>query len=207
MSRARVKVCGITTPQDADMAVAAGVDAIGMILHASSPRQITAERAAEIRRVVPPMVSLIGVVVNAEIGHAQRLYDELGLDYLQLHGEESPDYAETLARPFIRAIRARTADLVQSTITGNSLAGAFLLDPYVSGQHGGTGQTLDHSLWPQSSDRPLILAGGLSPDNVAERIRQFQPFAVDLNSGVESAPGVKSKAKVEAALANVLRVA
>ena len=196
-------MCGITCPGDAQYAVSLGVDAIGMILHADSPRTISIDTAQAIRAVVPPMVSLIGVVVNAPQERAKQLYQEIQLDYLQLHGEESAEYANTLGLPYIRAIRARNAEQVAKEMQQHTAAGAFLLDPYVAGQHGGTGKTLDKSLWPLERSKPLILAGGLGPDNMTQRLQEIHPYAVDLNSGVESAPGIKSRSKLDAALTQI----
>lgn len=198
MRRVRAKVCGITQCEDAVMAVRAGADAIGMILHASSPRQIDIDAAKRIRDVVSPMVTVIGVVVDAPVTLAQKLYQEIGLNLLQLHGQESAEYATELNLPYIRAIRARSVAQVEKEINEHSAAQGFLLDPYVKGQHGGTGQTLSADLWPNASlsTRPLILAGGLGPENLAAAIAQCQPYAVDLNSGVERAPGIKSERKL-----------
>jgi len=201
--RTRVKVCGITRRSDAELAISLGVDAIGMILHADSPRVIALEQAQQIRAIVPAFVSLVGVFVNASQDLVNRTSDQLGLDLVQLHGSEDNAFGESLNRPFIKAIRAKSAEQVAESVTQFQSARALLLDPYVKGQAGGTGHRLESGLWPKSSDQPLILAGGLSPQNLDNAMAVFQPFAVDLNSGVESAPGVKDHALLEQAVAMV----
>lgn len=200
LKRTRIKVCGITKPEQAANAVELGVDAIGVILHANSPRAISLEQAMEIRQVVPAFVSLVGVFVNAKEALIEQAICELKLDIIQLHGDESNAFGKALSRPFIKAIRVKNAKQVQCDMQNYSDASALLFDPYVSGQHGGTGQTLDPQLWPKNHSQALILAGGLSPQNVANRIQQLRPYAVDLNSGLESAPGDKNIQLMKAAI-------
>jgi len=176
--------------EQVEHAVACGVDAIGMILHADSPRTISVQQAQLIRDVVPSFVSLVGVFVDADRELIEQSIELIGLDILQLHGNETELFAQTLSRPYIKAIRAKSAEQVEHECQQFPTARSLLLDPYVKGQHGGTGQVLEQGLWPDSS-RPLILAGGLSADNVAERILHFRPYAVDLNSGLENQSGAK----------------
>jgi phosphoribosylanthranilate isomerase len=184
--------------------VSLGVDAIGVILHADSPRLVSLKQAKLIRDVVPSFVTLVGVFVDAEYAKIESCIDVVGLDLIQLHGVESDALGQSLSRRYIKAIRAKTAEQVNHDSTKFPSAQAILLDPYVKGQHGGTGQTLDLDLWPRGQvAQPLILAGGLSADNVAMRIRQFQPFAVDLNSGLEIEPGVKDLALVTKAIEQI----
>lgn len=193
-ARTRIKVCGMTEPQDVAAAVDLGVDAIGMILHADSPRTISIEQAKEIRSVVPAFVTLVGVFVNAPSKVLASAYDAIKLDLLQLHGEEASDFAKGLGLPYIKAIRARSAEQIARDIPDFQHARAVLLDPYVKGQHGGTGQTLNLDLWPTAhqSKAKIILAGGLAPSNLSQRLTAVTPYAVDLNSGVELSPGRKS---------------
>ncbi len=205
MQRVRAKVCGITRVEDAQTAVKAGADAIGMILQADSPRCINLQKAQEIRAVVPPFVALVGVFVNAESSDVNKIGEQAELDLVQLHGEEDADYAKNIQRPYIRAIRARSRAQIRAEMHEHADARAFLLDPFVSGKHGGTGQTLDLDLWPHDAKQLMIIAGGLSSSNLPDVLAKIQPFAVDLNSGLEISPGVKSAQKIDAALQLVLQ--
>lgn len=205
MARTRIKICGMTDPKQVQHAVAGGVDAIGMILHAESPRTISTAQAKKIRAVVPPMVSLVGVVVDCSTEQINQFVQDIGLDLVQLHGAETPEEAEQVTRPYVKAIRAKSLEQVTRDIAAWSNAAAILLDPYVEGQHGGTGTVLSDALWPTTgTQQPMILAGGLSPSNIAARIRACAPYAVDVNSGVESAPGIKDPLKVDSMIASVL---
>ena len=193
-ARTRIKVCGMTEPEMVISAINLGVDAIGMILHADSPRTINTEQALKIREVVPAFVTLVGVFVNASAETLAESYQRVGLDLLQLHGEEDVDFAQNLGIPYIKAVRARSVTQVARDVSSFHQARAILLDPYVKGKHGGTGQPLNLDLWPSKEqlNSKLILAGGLSPDNLAHRLKSVNPFAVDLNSGIEESPGKKS---------------
>lgn len=196
----------MTQPEDVSAAVELGVDAIGMILHASSPRLISLDRARKVRERVPAFVSVVGVFVDAPEALIEQYSNELSLDSVQLHGNEPHQLATSLSRPYIKALRVKSADQVMNEIAQYPDAAGFLLDPYVKGQHGGTGQLLNEDCWPSSYiDKPLILAGGLGPDNVRERVTVLQPFAVDLNSGVEDAPGKKNARLLEQAIGEVVK--
>jgi len=191
IKRTRIKVCGMTDAKVVRAAVGMGVDAIGVILHADSPRKIDLDRARAIRAEIPAFVSLVGVFVDCPQQDLNAIADQVGLDLIQLHGDESNDYAKSLNRPFIKAVRAREPDQVNSDVRAFPNARAMLLDPFVEGQHGGTGRQLSTHLWPTKSTQNLILAGGLSANNVGEAIAQLSPFAVDFNSGLETVPGKK----------------
>lgn len=197
MAETKIKVCGMTDPSQAATVSKLGIDAIGMILYANSPRCISLEQARGIRESVPTTVKLIGVFVDAPKAFVDSAIDVLGLDAVQLHGSESDEYGQSLNKPFIKAIRAKSRDQVVEEIGRYPSAEAILLDPYVKGQHGGTGHVLDISLWPEGLKTKGILAGGLSPANVEQRIAKLNPAMVDLNSGVEISPGQKSLALVE----------
>lgn len=191
MHRTRIKFCGITDPIDAQLAAKYGADAIGMILHAKSPRLIDADRAVAIARSVPPLVSRVGVFVNANAAFVAQTARALPLDYVQLHGRETPDYVRSLAK--FRVIRALTLDTLDDWRDCDlpNLA-AILID---SGT-GGTGvandwDRLEAALRERPVRKPLILAGGLNPESVGGVVERFQPWAVDVSSGVESAPGRK----------------
>jgi phosphoribosylanthranilate isomerase len=194
----------MTNVTQVEHAVSLGVDAIGMILHANSPRLISIRQAKLIRGVVPSFVTLVGVFVDADREQIESCIDAVGLDIVQLHGLETDALGQTLSRRYIKAIRAKTAEQVNQDCANFPNAQAILLDPYVKGQHGGTGQRLDQDLWPNDNvTQPLILAGGLSADSVAMRMRQFSPFAVDLNSGLEVEPGVKDPSLVAKAVKQI----
>ena len=202
-NRIRVKICGMTQVAQVEQLVELGVDAIGMILHADSPRLITLKQAQQIRAVVPAFVSLVGVVVDCRASIIGRLVAEVGLDLVQLHGNESTQFAESLGVPYVKAIRARSAEQVSKEVAQFSSARAILIDPYVKGLPGGTGKQLDNSLWPKQCSNKLVLAGGLSADNICSMVDQFKPFAVDLNSGVERSPGVKDINQVQSVLSQL----
>lgn len=194
----------MTNVTEVEHAVALGVDAIGVILHANSPRRVSLRQAKLIRDVVPAFVSLVGVFVDADREQIESSIEAVGLDIVQLHGLETDSLGQSLSRHYIKAIRAKTVEQVNQDCAKFPNARAILLDPYVKGQHGGTGQILDVNLWPSlESGQSLILAGGLSADNVAERVRQFSPFAVDLNSGLEVEPGVKDPRLVAMAIEQI----
>jgi len=204
----RIKICGLTTPDDAREAVAAGADAIGLNFFSGSPRFVTAEQAQEIGAVISAEVARVGVFVNSSPTEIDRIATIVGLDWIQLHGNETPEMVAELidSRPIIRvhrqADRASTGiqeDLIACQRAGRSPA-AVLVDAAAPGKYGGTGITVrwtelaDHQSW--LGETPLILAGGLTPENVAEAISTARPEAVDVASGVESSTGVKDVAKM-----------
>lgn len=202
--RTRVKVCGITQVDQAYELANLGVDAIGVIFAPQSPRLLDVRTARQIRQALPPFVSLVGVFVDASPEDINMIVSEAQLDIVQLHGVEHPSMISEINRPCIKAIRAKTRVDVVDGCNRYTDASALLIDPYVKGQHGGTGQQINPDVWPNSSENseelPLILAGGLSSNNLGESLEQFNPYAVDLNSGVESSPGVKCMNLVEAAV-------
>lgn len=204
MSKLFIKICGLSSALEAKAIADFGVDAIGMILHADSPRTITVEVAKKIRDVVPSSVKLVGVVVNASHQKIQSLVEQINLDLLQLHGDEDHDFAKQLNIPYIKAIRPRTHEQSCKETKAFPTAEAILLDSYLKGQYGGTGHTLNTELWPTQASKPLILAGGLNEINVLQRVTELNPWGVDLNSGLEIRPGQKDLAKVAQAV-DVLR--
>lgn len=189
----RVKICGITTPEDAVVADELGAHAVGMIF-ASSPRRITAEQAKTIHAVLSPWVIRVGVFVDAALDEIASVLDKVPLDAVQLHGSETPEDAAAVRRRFgvrtIKAIRVRDQNSLRRLADYD--VDAFLLDTYVAGQPGGTGKTFDWSLAVPLVERfRIILAGGLTVGNVAEAVSQVKPYAVDVSSGVERSPGRK----------------
>ena len=212
----RIKICGITKPDDACLVAEAGADAIGLNFYAKSKRYVAREIAKEIAAELPASVAKVGVFVNASAGEIRELASEVPLDYVQLHGDEPTEMiAELAPLQVIRALRIRDSSLepVQSFLDASGLTPnlkAILLDAYSSSEYGGTGQSLDWEALADSRelfrDLAIVLAGGLTPDNVAQAIRLAQPFAVDTASGVESSPGVKDAQKVKAFVQNAKKV-
>lgn len=195
----RVKICGITRPQDAIQAARLGAHAIGLIFAEESPRCLTVARAVEVADVIPPLVTRVGVFVNSPASHILDLVHTLGLGAVQLCGEEPPSVLGELGPvPVIRAIALRDADSVEE-IEGWPAA-AHLIDAHAPGKHGGTGRTVPIELARAAlaRGRNPILAGGLNPANVAARIELLRPYAVDVSSGVEASPGLKEPAKLVA---------
>ncbi len=196
----RVKICGVTRKQDALAAVRAGADAVGFQFFAQSARYVTPERATEIRRPMPPFVAVVGVFVNAGRDEILRTVQRVRLDYIQLHGDESPEFVRALSDLAVGTIKTVRVGR-QEDLKGldRYTVEAILLDAKVGKLYGGTGQTFDWSLvHGLRASVPVILAGGLRPENVADAIRVTNPRAVDVCSGVESAPGVKSSDKIRA---------
>ncbi len=208
MSRApRIKICGITTPEDGAHAVEAGAWAIGMVFWPGSPRAVSIDRAAEIAGPLRRQAELVGVFVNATVDEVIGTAEAVGLTWVQLHGSEGPSFAEHVGRragvKVIKAARLRAQADIQA-IDAFRNVDAHLLDSYAEGNPGGTGETFDWALATRRmSEVPLILAGGLTPENVGAGIAQTKPWAVDVSSGVESAPGVKDPERVEAFIAAV----
>ena len=197
----KVKICGITNEDDARVAVEAGADALGFIMYRKSPRFVEAAVAKRIIDGLPPFVVAVGVFVNEEAAAVRRLMDECGLTLAQLHGDESSSYCEGLGRPSMKALRLkdRGTFLALAEFQGRANVRAFVVDAFSDQAYGGTGQTVDWTLAAEAARASrILLAGGLTPDNVAEAIRQVRPYGVDVSSGVEVRPGQKDHAKVQA---------
>ena len=200
--RTRVKICGITRGGDARAAAEAGADAIGLVFSPPSPRFLSVERAVEIRDALPPFVSAVALFVNPDAAQVAQVLGRVRPAMLQFHGEETPQFCAQFGVPYIKACRVRKgADLLEYLRPFSTAAG-WLLDSHVE-EYGGVGERFDWSLAPAVRDRPIILAGGLTRDNVAEAIRHVRPWGVDVTSGVESAKGVKDVAKIAAFIAEV----
>ena len=202
MRRTRIKVCGFTREADLDGALALGVDAVGFVLYPPSPRAVTVQRAAELAARVPPFVTRVGLFVNEDATLIARAAHEAALDCLQFHGDEAPAECERFGLPYIKAVRVRPGlDLIECALQYRG-ARALLLDAYSEGW-GGSGKSFDWALIPPDLPLPVILSGGLSPDNVDEAVRTVRPAAVDVSSGVESAKGIKDVARVAAFISGV----
>jgi len=190
----KVKICGLTCLQDAQAAIAAGADALGFVFDAGR-HQITPEQARAIIAALPPLVSIVGIFVNEQADVVRRVADLCQLDTLQFQGDESPEYCAAFNRQVIKGFKVKERASLGRLKAYN--VAAYLLDSYVAGLSGGTGRTFDWQMAQGlSASRPIILAGGLTPANVARAIAVVQPYAVDVSSGVEDASGRKDPAKM-----------
>ncbi len=204
MPRTRVKICGITNLDDALLAVELGADALGFIFFRGSPRYVTPPTARRIIDRLPPFITPVAVVVNESLATVSEIMAASGCQIAQLHGDEPPEYLERLAWPAIKGVSITTAqDLGVLQRFGH--ARAILLDTKVAGQYGGTGTVFDWRIADQAREygRPIILAGGLSPENIAEALRIAKPVAIDVSSRIESAPGRKDSARMRALFAAI----
>jgi phosphoribosylanthranilate isomerase len=197
----KVKICGITSLADAQAAASAGADALGFNFYEKSPRYLSLKDAAEISTQLPPFVMRVGVFVNAPEEFVLRAIRECGLAMLQFHGDEPPEFCSQFRLMTMKAFRVRGPETLQEIPPYQT--DAYLLDAFSSANFGGTGEKFNWDLAVEAKKfgKPIFLAGGLSPENVAEAIRQVHPFGVDVTSGVESAPGKKDHAKVKAFIA------
>lgn len=198
MSAVRSKICGITRIEDALAAVEAGADAIGFVFYAKSPRAVTVQQARAIIQALPPFVTTVGLFVNASRCELGEILDAVPLDLLQFHGDEAVEDCEGWHRPYIKALRVKAGDDIAAAVDAYPSASGVLLDTYVEGVPGGTGEAFDWSLIPQGLSKPLILAGGLTPENVAGAVARVKPYAVDVSGGVEASKGIKDHAKIHA---------
>ncbi|MHB1091359.1 phosphoribosylanthranilate isomerase [Thiobacillus sp.] len=192
----RVKICGITRLQDLYDACDAGADAVGFVFYEKSPRRVSAEAAAVLVRAVPPFVQSVGLFVNAAPAFVEQVLQAASLDVLQFHGDETPADCARFGRPYIKAVRVDGATDLLKYAADFDAARGLLLDAFVPGVPGGTGECFDWRLIPANLPRPVILSGGLTPDNVAEAIRHVRPWAVDVSSGVEISKGIKDARKI-----------
>jgi phosphoribosylanthranilate isomerase len=203
--RVRVKICGITNTQDAQAAVALGADAIGLVFFPPSPRFVTLDQAAEITRQLPPFVTIVGLFVDADAQTIARAIAEVPLNLLQFHGEERAAECAMHGLRWIKAVRMRADVDLDTAAARYQQAAGLLLDAYCPGIPGGTGETFDWDRIPQRMASRIVLAGGLTPGNVAEAIAQVRPYAVDVSGGVEAEPGRKDAAKMAAFIRGVRR--
>ncbi len=198
-----VKICGITRMEDALAAAHAGAHAIGLIFYAGSPRAVSAQNARALVQALPAFVTPVALFVDASADEVTRVIAEVKPQLLQFHGNETPEYCDSFAIPYIKAAKVRPGvDLLQYARQYRNAKG-LLLDAFVEGSHGGTGSAFDWALIPEQLPLPLILAGGLHQDNVADAIRRVRPWAVDVSSGVEAAKGIKDAARIAAFIRGV----
>jgi phosphoribosylanthranilate isomerase len=199
----KVKVCGITNGEDALAAVESGADALGFIFYEKSPRYVVPAIAGQIIAELPPLVMSVGVFVNEGLATVRSIMDTCRLGMAQLHGDENASYCHELSRPVIKALRLKNREslLALAEYQGRGGVRGFVLDTFSELAYGGTGQVTDWTLAAEvAKTTPILLAGGLTPDNVTEAIRVVRPYGVDVTSGVESAPGKKDRAKLRAFL-------
>jgi phosphoribosylanthranilate isomerase len=201
--RTRVKICGITREQDARAVVASGADAIGLVFYPESPRYVSIDQARKIAGAVAPFVTIVGLFVNATAADIREVTAAVPLALLQFHGQEANQDCNGFGLPFIKSIAMRSETDLSSDFAKYPDASGFLLDTWQPDTHGGGGKTFNWGQVPARREAPVILAGGLTPENVALAIRTVNPYAVDVSSGVESARGIKSGDKIMAFMTGV----
>ena len=201
-TQVKVKICGMTNLKDVKVAVDGGVDAVGFIFYKKSPRSVTMQAVREIVLELPPFVDSVGVFVDETAEQINKIADRCNLDRVQLHGNESPTFCKKIRRRVIKAIRVK--DIQSLKKLSDYPVSSFLLDTFSEDQYGGTGRVFDWNLaYPAKKYGPIILAGGLTPNNVRQAIQRIQPYGVDVCSGVESQPGIKDHKMMQTFLKNV----
>ena len=201
-TQVKVKICGMTNLKDVKVAVDSGVDAVGFIFYKKSPRSVTMQVVKEIVLELPPFVDSVGVFVDETAEQINKIADRCNLDRVQLHGDESPAFCKKIHRRVIKAIRVK--DIQSLKKLSDYPVSSFLLDTFSEDQYGGTGKVFDWNLaFPAKKYGPIILAGGLTPNNVRQAIQRIRPYGVDVCSGVESQPGIKDHKKMQTFLKNV----
>ncbi len=201
--RTRIKICGITRIEDALAAAQAGADAIGLVFDPKSPRCVDVKQAAAIARALPPYMTVVGLFVDATRQSVHDVLNRVNLDLLQFHGAETPEYCRAFSKPYVKAIRMSPDVDLHAEERRFPEAAGLLLDTFSFAASGGTGETFDWGRVPRDLKKPVILAGGLTPGNVADAIRRVRPYAVDVSSGVESTKGIKDAKKIFAFIETV----
>jgi phosphoribosylanthranilate isomerase len=201
--RTRVKICGFTRPEDARAAALLGADAIGLVFYSPSPRHVELDQARAIVAELPPFVTVVGLFVSAEADQVWQTLDAVRIDLLQFHGDETSAYCRQFCKPWIKALRVQPGMDLESLMSDHDGASGFLVDAWHPAAMGGTGHRFDWNLLPAAISQPLILAGGLAPENVTEALRSVRPYALDVSSGVEAGKGIKDAAKMAAFLNEV----
>ena len=207
MTSVAVKICGITSSAQARMAAAAGADAIGLVLYDKSSRHVDLDLALEIKNALSKNVVCIALLVNAEEKFVREVISKLSPHFIQFHGDESPNFCHQFNYPFIRAVRMSKELKMAKILSSYKPSGGFLFDAWHADHYGGTGHVFDWNRLPANLDFPLILAGGLNPDNVGSAVRAVGPAMVDVSGGVESSPGVKDEHKVREFILNAKEAA
>ena len=200
--RTRVKICGMTRIEDIQAAAQAGADAIGLVFYPPSPRFLSLDWARQLASEVPPFVSTVALFVNPSAAEVYSVVERVKPAMLQFHGEEAPEFCKQFGVPYLKACRVQPGIDLLKYLRPFSTASGWLLDAHVE-EYGGIGASFDWSLVPTRLERPLVLSGGLTRENVATAVRRVKPWAVDVSSGVESAKGIKDAAKIAAFIAEV----
>lgn len=194
----RIKCCGMTRAEDAALAARLGADAIGLVFTARSRRRVTIEQAQAIVRALPPFVATVALFMDDEAAFVAQVIEAVQPDLLQFHGQEADHWCAQFGRPYLKAIAMGEGAAALSRLRDYPRAAGLLLDGHGLGEAGGGGKAFDWSLLPRGLEQPLVLAGGLDPDNVAAAVRRAQPWAVDVASGIEVSPGIKDPGKLDA---------
>ena len=205
MMRTRVKICGFTQVDNALEAARLGADAIGLVFYPESPRNVSIEQASKIARALPAFVSVVALFVDADADFIETVLSKVPVDCIQFHGDETPEACRLFAKPYIKAIRVRDDTDLDAVQTQYYDAAGILLDAYHPGIPGGSGCSFNWDLIPRQPKLPIILAGGLSVENVDQAIQQVKPYAVDVSSGVEAGKGIKSAEKMAAFIKRTIR--
>jgi phosphoribosylanthranilate isomerase len=203
MSSTRIKICGITRPEDALAAASSGADAIGLVFYAPSPRAVSVEQAADIVANLPPFVTVVALFVDEPLVSIERTLARIPVDLVQFHGNETPDFCHQLDHPWIKALRVRPGMDIASVCQQYNKARGVVLDSWQEGVPGGTGKAFDWNIAAGDLSLPVVLAGGLHEYNVGEAITALRPAAVDVSSGVEHSPGIKDAHKIRRFIAAV----
>ncbi|ALP54041.1 N-(5'-phosphoribosyl)anthranilate isomerase [Candidatus Tenderia electrophaga] len=204
--RTRIKICGITRPEDGRAAARLGADAIGLVFYANSPRALTPAQAEAVTAALPPFVTTVGLFVDPSPDEVETVLARVPLDMIQFHGDETPEFCARFDRPWLKAVRMRETVDLQAEMERYRRARGLLLDAYQPDVPGGTGECFDWRRVPPQLAHSIVLAGGLNATNVAAAIQQVRPYAVDVSGGVESAKGIKDAAKMAAFIGEVRRV-
>lgn len=194
----RIKICGITRPQDGVEAARLGADAIGLVFYPKSPRNVSIAQAQAVIAALPPFVSVVALFVNPERSWVEEVLGACSIDILQFHGEENAEFCRSFQRPYLKAVRVKPGLDLSAAAAQYPDARGLLTDAFVEGAHGGTGTTFDWTLLPENLPLPLILSGGLDDNNIGQAVAAVRPAAVDVSSGVEAAKGIKDAARMAA---------
>ena len=205
--RTRVKICGITRVEDAYAAARAGADAIGLVFHERSPRCVSIKQACAITAALPPYITVVGLFVDGIADQMDHILSHVNLNLLQFHGNEKPEQCRSFGRPYVKALRMRDDIDLHACARDFEDAAGLLLDAYVPGAPGGSGHTFDWTRVPRDIAKPIVLAGGLTPENVVQAVMTVRPYAVDVSSGVERSKGIKDPERIAAFVQAVKSVA
>ncbi len=203
--RTRIKICGLRDLPGVNAAVQSGADAIGLVFYPASARQLAPEQARELAAALPAFIASVALFLDADATTVRDIVDSVRPDLIQFHGNETPEFCRSFNRPYLKAVPMDADMELEQWFKDYADARALLVDSHAPGKAGGSGESFDWSRALPNGGPPVILAGGLHPDNVAQAIRTVRPYAVDVSSGVESAPGIKDKAKIKAFIDAVRR--